>query len=182
MEKNISYTHKKSKRAKRVRLAVYCDGSVVVTSPYGLGQSIIEKFVADKTQWVLDKIQFFKGVNNKSIRVFSRKDYLENKNRALTLVSEQTNLYNKLYGFSFNKIFIKNQKTCWGSCSRKQNLNFNYKIIFLPRKHQDYIIAHELCHLKEFNHSKKFWALVERFFPDYLEIKKELRSRELFYK
>ncbi len=182
MEKTISYTHKKSKRAKRMRLAVYCDGSVVITSPFGVQQSIIEKFVSDKKQWVWDKIQFFNSVDSKAIQTFSNKDYLENKDNAFILVNERFRFYNKIYGFSFNKIYIKNQKTRWGSCSNKQNLNLNYKIVFLSQKHQDYIIVHEMCHLKEFNHSRKFWALVEKALPNYLEIKKELRNHELFYK
>lgn len=178
----ISYTLKKSKRAKRMRLAVYCDGSVVVTSPFGIQQSIIEKFISDKKQWVYCKIQFFKSVDNKAIRTFSYKDYLENKNNAFVLVNERVKFYNKTYGFLFNKIFIKNQKTRWGSCSKNKNLNINYKIVFLPQKHQNYIIVHEICHLKEFNHSQKFWTLVEKTLPNYLEIKKELRGHELFYK
>ena len=182
MEKTISYTHKKSKRAKRMRLAVYCDGSVVITSPFGVQQSIVEKFVSDKKQWVWDKIQFFNSVDSKAIRTFSHKDYLENKDNALVLVNERFRFYNKIYGFSFNKIYIKNQKTRWGSCSNKQNINLNYKIVFLSQKHQDYIIVHEMCHLKEFNHSRKFWALVEKTLPYYLEIKKGLRNHELFYK
>ena len=182
MEKTILYTHKKSKRAKRMRLAVYCDGSVVITSPFGVQQSIVEKFVSDKKQWVWDKILFFNSIDSKAIRTFSRKDYLENKDNALVLVNERFRFYNKIYGFSFNKIYIKNQKTRWGSCSCKQNLNLNYKIVFLSQKHQDYIIVHEMCHLKEFNHSRKFWALVEKALPNYLEIKKELRNHELFYK
>lgn len=182
MEKKIPYKLKRSKRAKRMRLAVYCDGSVVVTSPLGIERSFIEKFITDKKKWVLDKIQFFKSIDSKSIRAFSRKDYLENKDKAFALTHERIKFYNKIYGFSFNKIFIKNQKTRWGSCSRNQNLNFNYKIIFLPQKHRDYIIVHEICHLREFNHSKKFWTLVEKTLPNYLEIKKELRNHELFYK
>lgn len=182
MEKKISYKLKRSKRAKRMRLAVYCDGSVVVTSPFGIGQSIIEKFISDKKQWIWDKIRFFKSVDSKAIRVFSRKDYLGNKDKAFALVNERVGFYNEIYGYSYNKIFIKNQKTRWGSCSRRQNLSFNYKIVFLPQKHMNYIIVHELCHLKEFNHSKKFWALVEKAIPDYLDIKKELRNHELFYK
>ena len=182
MENKFSYKLKRSKRAKRMRLAVYCDGAVVVTSPLRIEQSIIEKFIFDKKQWVLDKIQFFKNIEGKTVRVFSHKDYLENKDKAFVLVSKRVGFYNKIYGFSFNKIFIKNQKTRWGSCSRKQNLNFNYKIVFLPQEHQNYIIVHEICHLKEFNHSRKFWALVEKTFPNYLDIKKELRNHELFYK
>ncbi len=182
MKKNISYTLKRSSRAKRMRLAVYCDGSVVITSPYGIQQSVVERFISDKKQWVWDKIQFFKSVDSKAIRTFSKKDYIENKNEAFALVSERVKFYNKFYNFTFNKIYIKNQKTRWGSCSNKQNINLNYKIIFLPQRHQDYIIVHEMCHLKEFNHSRKFWALVERALPNYLEIKKELRNHELFYK
>ena len=165
-----------------MRLAVYCDGSVVITSPFGIEQSLIEKFFTDKKQWVLEKIRFFKSVESKAIRTFSHRDYLENKDKALTLVHERVRYYNKIYGFSFNKVFIKNQKTRWGSCSRKQNLNVNYKIVFLPQKHQDYIVVHEMCHLKEFNHSKKFWALVEKALPNYLDLKKELHNHELFYK
>ena len=136
MEKKISYTHKKSKRAKRMRLAVYCDGSVVVTSPFGIQQSLVEKFISDKKQWILSKILFFKSVDSKAIRTFSHKDYLENKDKAYELVHERVRFYNEAYGFSFNKISIKNQKTRWGSCSCKQNLNLNYKIVFLPQKHR----------------------------------------------
>lgn len=165
-----------------MRLAVYCDGTVVVTSPFGIRRSIIEKFIGDKKQWVLDKISFFKNVDSKAIRTFSNKDFLENKDTALALVEDRVKFYNKIYSFSFNKIFIKNQKTRWGSCSCKQNLNLNYKIVFLPQKHQDYIIVHEMCHLKEFNHSRKFWTLVGKALPNYLDIKKELRNHELFYK
>lgn len=182
MKDKILYKHKKSKRAKRMRLAVYCDGSIVVTSPFGVEQSIIEKFIIDKKQWILDKIQFFKNTDSKAIRNFSNKDYLENKDRAFILANERIKFYNKIFSFSFSKIFIKNQKTRWGSCSRKQNLNFNYKIIFLPQKYQDYIIVHEMCHLKEFNHSKKFWALIAKVLPNYLDIKKELCGYGLFYK
>ena len=174
MEREISYKLRRSKRAKRMRLAVYLDGTVVVTSPFWLKESIIEKFLAEKREWVLDKIQFFKSVDRKAIRTFSRRDYVENKGKALALVRDRVKFYNTFYGFSFNKIFIKNQKTRWGSCSSRKNLNFNYKIVFLPKEHQDYVVVHELCHLKEFNHSRKFWALIEKAIPNYVNIKKEL--------
>ena len=183
MNKGISYTVRRSRRAKRIRLAVYCDGTVVVTSPFGVQQSIIEKFFSDKKQWVLDKIRFFQSVDSKAIRTFSHTDYLENKEKALALVRERVEHFNTIiYSSPVNAICIKNQKTRWGSCSGKKNLNINYKIVFLSPKHQDYIIVHELCHLKEFNHSRRFWALVAKAIPDYLNIKKELRNRELFYK
>lgn len=180
MENKIYCKLKRSKRASRIRLTVHSDGSVAVISPFGVQPSIIEKFISDKKQWVWNKIQFFKNEEGKIARNFSRKDYLKNKDKAFSLVSERAEFYKKAHDFSFNKIFIKNQKTRWGSCSLKRNLNFNYKILFLPEKYRDYIIVHEMCHLKEFNHSKKFWTLVEKIFPDYLEIRKELRGCGLF--
>lgn len=180
--KKLAYTLRRSNRARRMRLAVYCDGSVVVTTPPWLQQSIIEKFIADKKQWIINKIDFFKSMDRKPVRIFSDGDYLKHKNEVLTLVLNQINEFNKDYGFSFNRISIRNQKTRWGSCSKNRNLNINYKIIFLPKRHRDYIIVHELCHLREFNHSHKFWSLVEEIIPDYSEIRKELRKNELFYK
>lgn len=182
MSKKLTYKLRKSKRAKRMRLAVFCDGTVVVTTPLGVEKTIVEKFIADKAQWVADKINFFKSVDSKAIRTFSEGDYLKYKDEAFSLVKGRIKYFNKKYDFAFNKINIKNQKTRWGSCTRGKNLNLNYKIIFLPKKHQDYIIVHEPCHLKEFNHSHKFWALVSKALPDYLEIKNELRNHELFYK
>jgi predicted metal-dependent hydrolase len=83
---------------------------------------------------------------------------------------------NSFYKFRFNKIFIKNQKTRWGSCSNKKNLNFNYKIVFLPDHLIEYLVVHELCHLKEMNHGKKFWRLVEQMIPHYIDAQKELRN------
>ena len=167
-----SYTLRKSKRARRMRLAVHCDGSVVVTAPQDAAMGIVEKFVADKKQWILKKIKHFKNSYCAPIRAGSKKDYQEHKGQALQLASERVQHFNELYGFSFNRISIRNQKTRWGSCSSKKNLNINYKVLFLPQALRDYIVVHELCHLKEMNHSHRFWHLVQQALPDYVEIKK----------
>jgi len=182
VKQEIIYQLKRSKRAKRARLSVHDDGSIIVTVPQGVGRSAVEKFLAEKREWILDKIRFFKNTNRKSVRTFSRKDYLANKERARVLAHERIKFFNQTYGFSFNKIFIKNQKTRWGSCSEKGNLNLNYKIMFLPERHRDYIIVHELCHLKQLNHSPEFWALVAKTFPDHRTLRRELRNRELLYR
>lgn len=174
--KSISYTLKRSNRARRMRLAVYCDGSVVVTTPTDLKETIIEKFLKEKTKWLFSKIDFFKQYDGHKIIRNDRASYLKYKDDAYEVISKKVERFNALYDFRYNKINIKNQKTRWGSCSRKGNLNFNYKIIFLPDSFSDYIVIHELCHLKEFNHSKKFWALVRMVIPDYSEIRRELRK------
>jgi len=180
--KKVAYTLRKSKRARRMRLAVYCDGSVVVVTPHDLQETVAERFIREKTEWLFSKLAFFKQFEGKSVVRYSYHDYLKHKDSALVLVQEKVNYFANKYGYQYNNIRIKNQKTCWGSCSRKANLNFNYKILFLSENIQNYIVAHELCHLKEFNHSKRFWKLVATVMPNYLEIKHELkRSGVSFY-
>ena len=177
-DKNIDYILKTSKRAKRLRLAIYCDGSFVVTRPRGLSENIVEKFIIKKAGWVLFKMEHFKQFNGSLIKG-GRKDYLKYKTDALKFADERIEYFNRQYNFKFNKINIKNQKTRWGSCSQKGNLNFNYRLLLLPKHIADYIIVHELCHLKEFNHSQKFWNLVAETIPNYLDIRKELRHKGL---
>ncbi len=157
-----------------MRLAVYCDGRVVVTAPINIQESIIQKIVREKSQWLVQKIDFFAQFKNQPIARYSRNHFLQHKESAHEFVSSRLANLNKKYGYNYNQINIKNQKTRWGSCSKKGNLNFNYKIKFLPTKLADYIIVHELCHLKEFNHSRKFWNLVGRTFANYKDIRKEM--------
>jgi predicted metal-dependent hydrolase len=106
----------------------------------------------------------------------NHRHYIKHKETARELATRKVSYFNEFYKHRYNKIHIRNQKTRWGSCSKQGNLNFNYKILFLPEKASDYIIVHELCHLKEFNHSPKFWNLVAKKFPDYREIKRALRN------
>ncbi len=108
----------------------------------------------------------------------NRKQYLKLREEARQLVKERIAYYNQHYQVPIKKIFIKNHKSRWGSCSQKGNLNFNYKVVLLPPILTDYIVVHELCHLKEFNHSKKFWARVAETIPNHVELRLELRRLE----
>lgn len=173
-KKKVEYTLKVSKRAKRMRLAIYCDGAFIVTVPQSMSESLAEKFIIQRSQWILDKMDYFKSVSGFWFKS-NKSDYLKYKDDALALAEERVAHFNRIYKYSYNKINIKNQKTRWGSCSRKGNLNFNYKIALLPSRIADYIIVHELCHLGEFNHSHRFWNLISRTIPDYLDIKSELK-------
>jgi predicted metal-dependent hydrolase len=106
--------------------------------------------------------------------------YKKYKEQARMLVHARLEYFNSFYNFSYNKVFIKNTKTRWGSCSSKGNLNFSYKIIFLDPAVQDYLIVHELCHLKELNHGSAFWSLVEQQIPEYKKYHLELKHKNNF--
>jgi predicted metal-dependent hydrolase len=103
-------------------------------------------------------------------------EYIKYKTEAYRIAIERISEFNKVYNFNIGKITIRNQKTRWGSCSKRGNINFNYRIANIPERLSDYVIVHELCHLGEFNHSKDFWNLVEKTIPDYLERRKELMN------
>jgi hypothetical protein len=100
--------------------------------------------------------------------------YNEHKERARALVHERLVYWNQFYNFEYKRVAIRNQRSRWGSCSTKQNLNFNFRIVFLPIELVDYIVVHELCHLQHFNHSPDFWATVATQLPDYAVRKQAL--------
>ena len=110
----------------------------------------------------------------------SRKLYEANKEASRALVHERVKHfllhYNARHNITVGKIAIRNQKSRWGSCSKKGNLNFNYKLVFLSPEMRDYVIVHEICHAKEFNHGHGFWSLVAETVPDYKELRKRLRN------
>ena len=121
----------------------------------------------EQIDWVRKKLQKQKNNIDPDLATYEREHYLLHKERARKLAEEKVKYWNRFYGFEFGRISIRNQKSRWGSCSSKKNLSFNYKIVFLKEELQDYLIVHELCHLKHMNHSKRFWTLVGRAFPDH---------------
>ena len=97
---------------------------------------------------------------------------------ARLLIHERLAHFAPLCGVVYKRVAIRNQRRRWGSCSSLGNLNFNYRLIFLPAHLCDYVIVHELCHLKELNHGPNFWAEVEKVLPNYLAEEAELRMIE----
>jgi len=138
----------------------------------------LEKYLKEKADWILEKSEYFKGLKLPGPEE-NHLNYLQAKQQAKLYISDKVSHFNKLYNFSYNRITIKNQRTCWGSCSKKANLNFNWKIINLPETLADLIIVHELCHLKEFNHSQRFWDLVAIAIPDYKIRRLELKRNQI---
>ncbi len=177
--KVVSYILRISKRAKRMRLAVYRGGDFVVTVPKSTDESFIEKVLLKKARWIIKKIEYFKKLNPIESPKISRLHYEEHHKKSLEFTKERVIYWNQFYGFDYQKVSVKNQKTRWGSCSKKGNLSFNYRIAFLPIALADYIIVHELCHLKAFNHSQNFWTLVMQTTPQHKEIRKKLKQMSL---
>jgi len=173
--KIIEYTLRRSKRARNLSISIDCEAGVIAVKPWFITVGTLEKFILKKQDWILKHLNKFSKLDLKLLPRVNKREYKKYKEEIKIDVIEILEKYNKIYGFSYNKIFIKNQKTRWGSCSIRNNLNLNYRIKFLPVNLKEYIVVHELCHLKEFNHSKNFWMLVGQTIPDYKNIRKELK-------
>lgn len=106
-------------------------------------------------------------------------DYQRHKLRAVQFVQQRLAVLNQAYGFTYHRVTIRNQASRWGSCSKQGNLNFHYKIVLLPPELADYVLVHELCHLQELNHSKRFWNLVARVIPHYTSQRKIIQTIRL---
>ena len=102
-----------------------------------------------------------------SIRPLTREQLEELKKEAALLIPERVRWYAARLGISYGRVTIRAQRSRWGSCSSKGNLNFNCLLMLAPREVIDSVIVHELCHLRELNHSPAFWELVYRAMPDY---------------
>ncbi|MBI2473639.1 M48 family metallopeptidase [Candidatus Uhrbacteria bacterium] len=173
----ISYTLRMSARAKHLRFTLHPDGRFVVSAPARMSVQKIELYLVQKADWIVKKRKEI-NVHAPVVRNAkqSKAHFLKHKAAALERATMKVAHFNQCYKFTFGTITIRNQKTRWGSCSKKGNLNFNYKIALLPEVLADYLVVHELCHLGAFNHSKKFWNLVARMIPNYKELRKELRK------
>lgn len=104
--------------------------------------------------------------------------YSLHKEIARGVIHDRLKYFSSRYGFSFNRVAIRDTKRSWGSCSSKGNLNFSYKLLFLSPCLRDYVIVHELCHLRELNHGQPFWLQVAGIMPDYKIRMQSLRTLE----
>lgn len=98
------------------------------------------------------------------------------KKKAEEVIHDRLQFFNEHYRLKYNRVTFRNQKTRWGSCSSAKNLNFNWRLIMAPIEIIDYVVVHEMCHLKYMNHSSAFWKLVSEEIPNYKEMKKWLKE------
>lgn len=143
------------------------DGKVAIKAPKRISKKELQKIIENKRDWINKNL---KKLNQKQER---KALYTEEEFRQM--VEENSNMLIKQTGLVPNKIRIRNIKYAWGSCSVNKNITINYNLIKYNEVAIKYVILHELCHLKYMNHSKDFWDLVEKYMPDYKQIRKQIK-------
>ena len=159
---------RRSKR-KSAAIKITADMQIVVFVPLYVSDNEIEKMVISKSKWIdkhMLKVQSTIDERSKLEKI-TFEQVKELADQAVEYIPKRVKYYAEKENFVYNKITIKNLVSRWGSCSTKGNLNFNCLLMLTPDYVIDYIVVHELCHLREMNHSEKFWAEVEKIMPDY---------------
>lgn len=159
---------RRSKR-KSAAIKITADMQIVVYVPLYVSDNEIERMVISKSKWIDEhmlKVQSTVDERSKLEKI-TFEQIKELADQAVEYIPKRVKYYAEKENFVYNKITIKNLVSRWGSCSTKGNLNFNCLLMLTPDYVIDYIVVHELCHLREMNHSEKFWAEVEKIMPDY---------------
>lgn len=170
---DISYTIIRSSR-KTISIVIKPTGEVEVRCPRRCSKGEIHAFVVSKEAWIRRHLQAIAerpqqpGFSRDAIRTLAEK--------SAEILPERVAYFAEQIGVSYGRITIRSQKTRWGSCSAKGNLNFNCLLMLCPPEVQDYVVIHELCHRKHLNHSADFWAEVEQHCPDYRIRRKWLKD------
>ena len=167
----MTYTLIRSRR-KTVAIQITPAGEVLLRCPNGLPKKEAEAFLESKRSWVeahLAKLpQPQAKLTGAECSTLARQAAGDIPRRVASAA--------KRMGLSYGRITLRWQRTRWGSCSAKGNLNFNCLLMLCPEEVRDYVVIHELCHRVELNHSPRFWALVETYCPGYARHRKWLKD------
>ena len=142
------------------------DGEVTVRAPHGTPTCIIEKAVREHASWI-EKALAKQEKKREMLSSLTDADIAVLKKRAKLILKQKTDKYSEIMGLKYGRITITSATTRFGSCSSKGNISYSYRLMLYPEEAIDYVVVHELAHLAEMNHSKRFYAIVERILPDY---------------
>ena len=158
---------------KTIAIQIMPDGSVVVRCPKRMRLEDARRFVESKSNWIEKQLAVCDTGETEKL---SEHEIRQLKEKARQQLTERVQYYATIIGVNYNQIAIRTQRTRWGSCSSKGNLNFNCLLALVPPDVLDYVVVHELCHRKELNHSERFWTAVGRILPDYKLRRKWLKD------
>ena len=164
---------------KSMAIEIRPDLLVLVRVPFAVSEETVICFLQKHQEWIEKKIKLMKQKKEKQPKAdpLSMEEIKQLADGAARVIPEKVSYFAGMINVTYGKITIRNQKTRWGSCSAKGNLNFNCLLMLAPEEILDYVVVHELCHRKEMNHSKVFWNLVEGVLPDYRERRRWLKER-----
>ncbi len=170
----------KSKR-RTVAIQINSDLTVTLRVPRRATKRDIDRILQEKEPWIQKHIEVL-GKRMAEYEVMTKKtlsseDICDLTNSARELIPKRVEYFAKLVGVEYGRITIRHQRTIWGSCSSKGNLNFNCLLMLAPTEVIDYVVVHELCHRKEMNHSKAFWCEVAKVLPEYKKQVKWLKEQ-----
>ncbi len=175
----LSYRLHVSVRARQLRLSVNEYAEVTMTIPKRYSPARAERFLIEKGEWVLHQLEKL-AKNSGRVRLpTGHLNFMRHKAAARRLVMHLIEELQPVYDARIKRVSVRDQKSRWGSCSKDGRLSFSYKIVFVPLPAARYIVAHELSHLKEFNHSRAFWAWVSKSVPNHQELRRELKKWSL---
>lgn len=160
---------------KTLAIEITADLNLVVRSPRGVSKRVIEKMLAEKRDWI-EKSLIKQKERAEKKKSYTADDILFLRKRASKIIPKKVEYYSEIIGVKANGVKITSAKTRFGSCSGKNSLNFSLYLADYPDEAIDYVVVHELCHIIEHNHSKRFWKTVEKYLPDYRERKKLLNN------
>lgn len=152
------------------------DLSVIIRVPWHVSDTEALNFLNKKSDWLKKHIHKIQMQKSSSAPAFTAEEVRQMSEHALAVFPEKVKYYADILQVTYGRITIRSQKTRWGSCSAKGNLNFNCLLMLAPDEVIDYVIVHELCHRLEMNHSPAFWSLVESVLPDYKTRQKWLKD------
>ena len=165
-------------RRKTVGIQIMPPGRVVVRAPLGMTRGEIQRMLDSKRDWIEKHLALAKAreAEKEAAGRLSEDEIEALAQRAVRELPPRLREWAGKAGVTYGRVTVRNQKTRWGSCSAKGNLNFNCLLMLCPDRVADYVMVHELCHRKELNHSPRFWAEVERVMPDYREARSWLKQ------
>lgn len=168
----------RSKRARNLSISVKPFTGARVAVPYWVSFESAEKIARSKASWIKKHLDKVKEIEKRQAAIVQDvPDF--NKATAKKMLIRRLNELSRLHGFTYNRVFIRNQKTRWGSCSAKNNISLNRKLLGLPQELIDYVILHELVHTREKSHGKRFWLELNKLIENAETLKSRLKQYHL---